>query len=367
VARTTVWAAATTGAKWSRPARISSPALGDCGQQVTARGHGDGALLAAFVCKKGRSTRMYTVTRPAGARVWTAPKLLGTYRGTTLPAVQVALNDRGDAAAVWNQDRRMEMAFSSDGGKSWSAPQDISGQSRTGDSTIRLLTQNVLTVSGTGESATLVGRTESVIENYRPLSRSGLLAVSRTAGVFDPPETLEGDAESLSESCGPGCGLPAFRIASDDAGDFVAAWLGQDGLRTSFRLAGGVWSPSTLVAAHPQPDLNRKIDTFDLAVSATGRAALAWQESAAYDRAEGLAGDMRVALGTVAGGWGPVRPLKHVSNLKWIFARANGPRSTGLTATVDAAGATTVGFGYCPKLDERGFRGCSVRGSTVAP
>jgi hypothetical protein len=227
------------GGSWSMPVAISTP--GVSAQRPTLAVNASGDAIAGWQSANGQ---ILVAERKFG--VWGSPVVLAP-AAFRQGGLHVALNDRGDGAAVWSGRGTTRVATRAEGG-SWSAPTTVSTQSEGGTASI------ALDDSGNAVAAFAIVQYSGGGYVY-PVQ-----AVSRPAGgLWSAPASISGASEYAT----------ATTLVATPAGTFVAGWTDDNTLavRAAIRPQGQTaFGPPVSISSGSQ---------IELAVAA-GRTAATW-------------------------------------------------------------------------------------------
>jgi hypothetical protein len=291
------------GGEWSAPIEIGS------GTDVRLAVSTSGAAIAVWENLVAGQTVLESSYRSPGGS-WSAPVGLGPGGGSAANP-EVAIGASGEAAVVWEQKLGKTMSVESafrDPLGGWSTQGGLSE-----DSVEALIPQ--VAIGPTGEAVgawRLVRRHgESVVES----------ATRAPGGSWTPAVRLSARGEN------PNAGVP--RIAVDAAGETVAVWSVNHGVRHRYRAtiisasrpAGSAWSAPIRVASE-----KGAAEGLELALSPTGKAAIAWERERHFHSA------VESAFRSVGGVWSARVPIRHKAD------------NVGPEVAINAAGEAVVVF-----------------------
>jgi hypothetical protein len=260
----TVQAASRSAAgTWTAPVDLSD------GRTPAVAARPDGSAIVAFA--KGFPGQVVAVVERPGFGAWGAPITLSSAAGSSGDP-SLDLNDRGDAVVAWNRwtgaNYAVEASVKPAGG-AWEPGRDISvpGLNSPVTPTVSLSESGDVAAIWAAAGPQFTGGPEFVAQIPQVAIRpSG-------SALWAPPVDVAGPAVDVQRP----------RIALDDAGNAVAAWIavrGDGGARTesveaAFRPAGGTWSAPATVATGAVD-----YDELLLAVDRRGDAVLLWRRGA---------------------------------------------------------------------------------------
>ncbi len=205
------------GGAWQAPVDLSSvEAPGSGYPQLAVDERGD--AIAIWTCFGGPIEESF---RPAGG-VWGAPVVVSE----TGSEPEVVLDGQGNALAVWDGWPGVESAFMPAGG-SWQASVEVSGSGVAGGLHVA--------VNGRGDAAAIWEQWTSGF-----LSPGTVQTAFRTAGgVWQAPVNIIGEREEEDQPKG----AEDAQIAVDEQGDEVAVWRWAFGplIQAAFKPADGAW------------------------------------------------------------------------------------------------------------------------------
>ena len=310
-------ATAAAAALWGKPRRLSPVGAGNAAVAVNA--HRAGIVAWSRPDLRQGNDRIEAVTR--SARGWHAPRLLGHANPLMGRSPVVAMDARGDGFVGWidSGDNALHVATRARG-RAWTA-------SVVGD-TAR---DAVLAADDAGDAVAAWVRLGQVLVALRPrsgtwgapvalsapsgtqfprivTSASGDLVVLWSASIAGRQEVQAvlrpagqpfGAVQTLSA---PTISATSPALASDAAGDVVAAWTGgppgAEVIQTAIRRAGQTsFDPPATVATR------RIVSPVDVAVGPRGRAIVTWVSSV-----------VEAAQRTASGHWGKPRRLSRTGN-----------------------------------------------------
>jgi hypothetical protein len=113
------------GGAWRRPEDVSSSASQALSPDLAVSARGD-ALVAWKALSQGIGS-VQAAVRTAGSSRWQAPESLSSANGNAQD-VQVTMDPRGSAVAVWRRTPNVAEAARRPVGGTWQAPEDVSGK-----------------------------------------------------------------------------------------------------------------------------------------------------------------------------------------------------------------------------------------------
>jgi len=240
---------------WSAPADLAVATTDTRRPQVAVDEAGD--AVAVWQQIRGGNDAILAVTRPAGG-AWSAPAVLSA-PGQNARGPQVALDQFGDAVAVWQRSNGHHLIVQSatlPAHGSWSRPVNVSGPGRSAGGA-------QVAVDQAGGAVAVWSRSEGrrrVVQSAR-LDRSWSRPVdlSRSAIAYAP------------------------QVEVDPSGNAVAVWTRRSGARyiiqSASRRAGRAWSkPFDLSGTVNGNGLELAVDSH-VAIDGHGRAVAVWQRS----------------------------------------------------------------------------------------
>jgi PKD domain len=240
------------GGAWQAPVDLSPvEAPGSGYPQLAVDERGD--AIAIWTCFGGPIEESF---RPAGG-VWGAPVVVSD----TGSEPEVVLDGQGDALAVWDGWPGVESAFMPAGG-SWQASVEVSGSGVAGGLHVA--------VNGRGDAAAIWEQWTSGF-----LSPGTVQTAFRPAGgVWQAPVNIIGEREEEDQPKG----AEDAQIAVDELGDEVAVWRWGFGplIQAAFKPADGAWEA-------PPVDLSAfsgltSAENPDVAFDDRGDALAVWSE-----------------------------------------------------------------------------------------
>jgi len=292
--------ATAAGGPWSVPVRLSGAMDADVGDGVVTPQvaiNASGAAVAVWTLDDGRREIVQASSQAAAGATWSRPVALGPPIAEGVePRVQVALNDRGDAVAIWQGSTAKGLngtfsvnvaARTADG--HWSAPATLSSGSADYSSP-------GVALDATGD-ATAIWQWDS---SSGTAGRWHVRAASRPAGgTWSAPAELA----PLTRSYGD----PPL-VAYDAVGDATALWSqpienakGGRGfaIASAVHAPGGAWSAPVAVGAAGRDFYTPKVQ---YAVDAGGDAIAVWESVSARGQYE-IVGATRLGA---SGAWAPL-------------------------------------------------------------
>ena len=288
---------------FTSPLGISSTSTANPQPAIGFSDGGDAVALWARQNGAGEAIVIEAANRPSGG-AWTLPATLGTTTTGSYPEVQIAVNRRGDAAAVWIEKRSAQSVIrtsSRPAGGSWDPARDLSAVANVGTSdhvainsagaaiaswavgsdSTHLTTQAAVRpagqdwgqakdVSGAGLNAHL-GR--AMIDDAGNATVVFRVLVDSTHQYFQsadrPANGSWQDPVTISGTAGGNNGLHAA-IAPN--GSAAAIWNQSDGsnpiVSVAFRAAGGQWQPAVQLSLSGRDAEGGRV-AFDGASNAT--------------------------------------------------------------------------------------------------
>lgn len=248
-------AARPVGGAWSAPADLAMAAADTRRPQVAVDEAGD--AVAVWQQARGDNDAILAVTRPAGG-AWSAPAVLSAL-GQNARGPQVALDQYGDAVAVWQRSNGRHLIVQSamlPAHGSWSRPVNLSAPGRSASGA-------QVAVDSAGDAVAVWSRSEGSrrVVQSATLDRSWSRPVdlSRTGLAYAP------------------------QVAVDPDGNAVAVWTRRSGARyviqSASRRAGGAWSKPVDVSGQASGrGLELAVDSH-VAIDGHGRAVAVWEAS----------------------------------------------------------------------------------------
>ena len=239
----------------SAPAALDLSSSGGRAPQIAVDGAGN--AIAAWYREAGGTATVQAATRPPGG-AWTAPIDLSapgpalTTQQTETPPLELAVNESGDAVAVWSRSDGSNVIVQASvrpAGGNWSTPADLSEEGEDA-----LWARVALDDNG---SATAVW---SRSDGSNPIIQAATRAAN---GSWSMPEDLS--------VVGTTSRIP--RVAADDAGNVTVIWsriIPSIVVQAAVRPHGGGWAPAVDISAAGTGGLP------DLAVGGAGRAVAVW-------------------------------------------------------------------------------------------
>jgi hypothetical protein len=334
---------------WGAPVSLSGTSDAQIGSGVATPQvavNGGGAAVAVWTIDSGRREVVQAASQPSAGAAWSRPVSLGTPIAEGIePRVQVALNDAGDAVAVWqavatagrSRTYTVSVATRTPDGH-WSAPQTLSsGSANASNPDVAIDSGGDATAVWQSASSQQVGVRWHVRAATQPAggtwsTPAELATVTRSSG--DPPLVgydAAGNATALwsrpnEDAKGTQHGFviesatmarggvwsagvvvatalrdfsaPKARFALDAGGDAIAVWEAIS-VRGQYQIVGatrigfaGSWTP----IAAPLSDAGRNAHDPQVAIGASGVFAAAWR------RSNGRHYVAQAATGPLAGG-----------------------------------------------------------------
>jgi hypothetical protein len=355
-------AAAGASPHWLAPARLSTgdialgpePALGAAGDALVVWDHEVGEICPEQPANPACVHVVEAVTRPPGARTWSAPVEIARPGVDSRPVA--AVDAGGGAVALWvhdiGEDRVLQASYRRGRTGAWPEPTDLSEVTRRiGAHAVAFDAEGDATVAWAGTDA--FGATV-VLAKERPA----------TSGVWGGPIVLSGNA----------AGGPS--LAVNGAGDAVVVWTraGTGVVQASVRpAASGLWStPADLSAPGAGPDPHVALDAAGDAVAVWTRGAVesafrtaggAWAAPVAVSSPLPRRGDPRVALdaaGNAVAVWLALDGIESAGRPRetgaWSAPAAVAPATTPPQLALDAAGNAVAAW-----TDARGTTQAALR------
>ncbi len=291
------------GGGWTRPIAISPKMEAGFGPQVAV--NSSGKAVAVWAGKEGKSLVIESSTRSADGR-WSLPETISNL-GEKSTEPQVALNDAGDAVAVWrirnHLVRDKVQSASRSAGGTWSVPTNISEPGR--DST-----RAKVAIDGSGLAIAIW---ERIAKGGKVIQSASLPAGGRWSAPKDlsaknarseKPHLAvnpKGEAvavwqhlvhrrfhiQSTSRSRGSGWSAPvaispkkafayAPQVALNRRGEAAAVWVQKDdneltSAESAARSPRGHWSKPTLISG------KRYVRKSEIAIDDDGDAVATWE------------------------------------------------------------------------------------------
>lgn len=263
------------GGSWSPPVNLSK--AGAFAPLVAVDPEGEVTAVWLLEREEGNRSVVQSASRPPGGS-WSAPVNLSPVKQAAR-SPQVALDPQGGATAVWEEESSGAIQSASRSAEgSWSAPVKLSAAGE------RALEPQVGVDSQ--------GNATAVWERYNSPEDTLIQSASRPAG---------GSWSAPVDISRPGGKAQEAQIAVGPQGDATAIWARSNGrdlvVQGAMRPAGGSWSASVDISAHPgQGGFYPR-----LAVDSWGNATAVWK---GYDRKRhNLA--IQAATRPLGGGWSP--------------------------------------------------------------
>jgi PKD domain len=340
------------GGGWLAPETISSPGESAEEQSVAFDARGDAFAVwdgySANVPEGGAHFGIQAAFRPAGGS-WQAPVDLSPVQAPGSGHPQLAVDERGDAIAIWSRfGGPVQEAFKPAGG-AWQAPVDVTGES--GD-------EPQVVLDGQGDAL-------AVWDDW--------------AGVESAFMPVGGSWQAPVQVAGPGL-AGGLQIASNEQGNATAIWdqwtngfLSPRSVQSAFKPAGGAWQAAVDIVGKRYEDV-QPIDAEDPHIAIDGQgdemavwvwelghnvqaafrpAGGMWQEPTELSVFEGSASDPDVAFddrGDALAAWSS-KPTVYSSN---IVQSAFKPAGGEWQAPVDLSGETLSAYAPQIAFDEQG-------------
>jgi hypothetical protein len=340
------------GGGWRAPDTISSPSESADEASVAFDGRGDAfAVWDAYSADVPEGDAHFSIQvafRPADDR-WQAPVDLSLVEAPGVGHPQLAVDERGDAIAIWSRfGGPVQGAFKPAGG-SWQAPVDVTGES--GD-------EPQVVLDGQGDAL-------AVWDDW--------------AGVESAFMPVGGSWQAPVQVAGPGL-AGGLQIASNEQGDAAAIWdqwtngfLSPRTVQSAFKPAGGAWQTAVNIVGKRYEDVQPiNMEDPHIAIDGQGdemavwvwelghnvKAAFrpvggTWQEPTELSALEGSASDPDVAFddrGDALAAWSS-KPTAYSSN---IIQSAFKPAGGEWQAPVDLSGETHSAYAPQIAFDEQG-------------
>jgi hypothetical protein len=314
------------GGSWQTPVDISAIGQNASEPQVAVDPGGD-----AVAVWKGSGSANFIVeaaSRPAGGS-WQAPVAISA-AGTNSEVPQVAVDQGGDAVAVWDLYdgiNHIVQAATSPAGGSWQAPVDLSA---TGQSAL----EPQVAVDPAGDAV-------AVWERYDGADYIVQASTSPAGGSWQTPVDLSAAGQDAIEP----------QVAVDPDGDAVAVWENETDLNAeaASRPSGGSWqAPVAIPGGHDA-------HVPQVAVDPAGDALAVWEgyeggyivQAAAYDATGPQLRSLSIpAAGTVgqslAFSVSPLDVWSALGPVSWNFGDGAETDGAGVSHTYMAPGNYTV-------------------------
>ena len=272
----------TAGGQWQTPVQLNEAGheAGDVHAALNARGEA-AAVWSDYSIHPGETTIMSSLM--GGDGKWRAPQLVAAPRVFNIVHSHVALENNGNAVAVWGTGgSEMESATMPAGG-TWSAPTTIGEGCPEGGPQVIMDEAGEALASWDNAKGGCFEATEATVET----------AARPAGGPWQPPVALS--SSGISRFGG---------VALDGHGGAVAVWTRQTGseppaVEAALRPDGGAWQASR--------ELSNPLDESygpQVAENAHGEAVASWQQ---------YAGPCEISAMTAAmgrdGSWGPSAQL----------------------------------------------------------
>jgi hypothetical protein len=340
------------GGGWRVPETISSPGESADEASVAFDGRGDAFAVwdgySADVPGGDAHFSIQAAFRPADG-TWQAPVDLSLVEAPGVGHPQLAVDERGDAIAIWSRfGGPVQEAFKPAGG-SWQAPVDVTGES--GD-------EPQVVLGGQGDALAVWDDWAGVESAFMPVGGSWQVPV---------------------QVAGPGL-AGGLQIASNEQGDAAAIWdqwtngfLSPRTVQSAFKPAGGAWQTAVNIVGKRYEDV-QPINTEDPHIAIDGQgdemavwvwelghnvkaafrpAGGTWEEPTELSAFEGSASDPDVAFddrGDALAAWSS-KPTVYSSN---IIQSAFKPAGGEWQAPVDLSGETHSAYAPQIAFDEQG-------------
>ncbi len=304
------------GATWSKPKPISDSFASDRAEdrQPAIATDGKGTWVVVWTSTEdlqGTSRRdrdiHYSVSSD-NALSWSAPAALNSNASLDWgddESADVAVDAKGRWVVVWESadslgntkggDRDILFSTSTDGAKSWTAPDVVDAAARSDldfDSSPR--------VAGDAQGTWLVAWSSGGTSDDRGgFQRGVLVARSEDGMTWSPPQALAGASEDDRPDFGP-------RLAGDGRGNWVCAWSSADSLDDTIGKdrdllyvrssdGGRTWSTRAPLNREAAEDSGDE-DTPELAVDSAGNWVAVWTSWDRRGAARGADADLMVAM-----------------------------------------------------------------------
>jgi hypothetical protein len=313
------------GGSWSEPTLISTPGNPANDPRLAVDSAGD--VTAVWHEFSEGSVVVMAATRAAGG-TWTSPRQLSPpHESAELPVV--AVDDQGDAVIVWTGILHISAVTRSRGG-AWSEPVELTPAGE-------LVRPPDVAMNAAGEAVAVWSLDEGA--HYVAQARA-----MSPAGTWGPKADLSDGTFDAEEA----------QVGLDSTGEAIAIWRHSTGslgvIEGAIRPSGSAWG-----AAAPLTPAGQVASSPDLAMSATGHAALAWEGGASSETMTPF------AITRPAGGaWSAPRGLAPNAKL------GNYPK-VAVDAGGDAVAAwESYGDGTSDVIEAAGFDGQGPRVSDVS-
>jgi hypothetical protein len=317
------------GEEWGSPMDLSEPEFGgelvaganDAGSpQIAVDGKGD--VTVVWERYGWPTMTLQSVDRPAGGS-WTSPADIAEMPLASAPEPWIAVDEAGNAFAVWKQGEVIRSAFRPVG-DAWEAPEPISSDESyvpkaavdaAGDATAvwmhydggdYVVESAYRPAGGNWESPTLVSEPgESAGNPHVAIDAAGVTLVvwrGEDSGeeFVRAAERPAGDAWTApADVSSPGERVESLRDAVDPDGNAIAVWSGDTGAsggygiaRAAYRPVGGAWETPTELSA----DVGSSYPS-DVVFDSSGNAAVVWQ------RWDGVTNLVQASYRPAGGAW----------------------------------------------------------------
>ncbi|HEX2392550.1 MAG TPA: hypothetical protein VHI77_06500 [Solirubrobacterales bacterium] len=325
------------GGVWSTPVTLSGGsalsnhpeiAINDSGEAVVVwhaeQVHGRGYVGRGFVASASRSS--------SGA--WSAPEAIDMERAFTAPRPMVSINSAGEAVAVWERESRSGAATAlrsaarpPDG--VWSAPVTLSR--RRGDHVSR---SPEIAIDDAGEAVAVWEGCTDVRLGFVPDSNFVRSASRSPDGRWSPPRRVSASPDGNLQ------GRPFPHLAVNATGDAVVVWqdFGDHGptIMGASRLAQRDW-------ARPKRISRRSWGVVmgpDVGIDAAGEARVVWGRE--KGRNGGFADGLVGASSPLGGGWSATTGIADIPGGERGLLEAYGPHGFPEVAVNSSGEAVAV-------------------------
>jgi hypothetical protein len=244
--------AAPAGAAWLSPVDLS-PETGINAQEVHVAMDHRGDAVAVWQASNGIETSVQVSVRSASTGIWGTPTILTT-EGNSTKDSNVAVDERGDAAVIWQAESGLtssvQAAVKRAGSAIWHV-ESVSGEEGSRPSI-------AIDSHGDAVAVWLAKPTEAVTSSVRPV-----------AGKWHAPVQLSAAGLSAEEPT----------VAANPRGDAVAAWHGFEGENSIAQAAvrsasSGTWSAAATLSTPAEAGANALATRA--AIDAHGNATVTW-------------------------------------------------------------------------------------------
>jgi hypothetical protein len=275
-----------------------------------------GYFSCAFLALAGAS-----VSIPAGAAAWSAPKVLTSYTLTNLPvnSASVAVRPNGDSVAVWINEANFKVQYAERKGGVWTAAKTVYTASTTKG---EMTASPHVVVEPNGNATVIFASTTPGPLQYCAVG--GRVVRCKGPDVsFAKLATLVAGATAWTRAnvSAQGIAVSDTQLGVDQSGNAVAAWKYvekagvQPALQSASRPAGGAWG-----TAQTRYTSANAISYPCLAVGAAGDGLLVWQEKTTSSIFPYLIRGTSQAAGAA---WGPVEEISAQNTQSWTLRCGN--------------------------------------------